>query len=171
MFSPAEYQQRHWDYVLGPNQTGGSAGVGGAFGTVAANAVLQGVPLQTDLDAPFLLRSIAARVQYDTTSSAHRQTNLNQLQIRFTGPAKNYFHQAFVPLNLLMPFGGQLGNPSPLQRQVWYPPQSTIYVDITNNGANALTNLTLYFRGVKLFPKGTRPAWTYPPKIQTTPYT
>lgn len=163
-------QQRHWDYVLGPNQTGGTGGQNGAFGSVAANAVLQGVPLVTDTDAPFLLRSLAVRVQYDTSSTAHRQTNLNQLQLRFAGPSKNYFQQTFVPLNLLMPFGGQLGNPHPLQRQIYYPPGSSIYVDVYNNGANALTNLNIVFRGVKLFTKGIRPAWTYPPKMKIYPY-
>lgn len=139
--------------------------------SVAANAQIQKLALRTDLDAPFLLRGIAARVQYDTTSTAHRQTGLNQLLFRFSGPDEKYFQQIETPLTLMTPWGGQLGRPFPLHRQVLYPAGSTIFVDLINNGAAALTNLTFYFRGVKLFPWGIRRFYPYPKRMSTIPFT
>lgn len=139
--------------------------------SVAANQLIEKLSLQTDVDAPFLLRSIAARVRYDTSVSSHRQTGLNQLQLRFTGPDENYLQQVTTPLTLMTPYGGQLGNPLPLHKQIVYPPSSTIFVDILNNGSTALTNLTLYFRGVKLFRPGVHPAPPYPAKCSLLNYT
>lgn len=139
--------------------------------TVAANAQIAKLALRTDTDAPFLLRSIACRVQYDTTSTNHRQTGLNQVLWRFTGPTENYLQQIATPLTLQTPWGGQIGNPLPLHRQVFYPAGSTIFVDLINNGSVTLTNLTFYFRGVKLFPWGVRRFYPYPKKMSTIPYT
>ena len=164
-----EFQARHWDYVMGGPLLQGQNWPG--LATVAANAQISKLALKTDPDAPFLLRSIAVRVQYDTTSTAHRQTGLNQLLMRFSGPEENYFQQVPVPLTLMTPWGGQLGNPLPLNRQVLYPANSTIFVDLINNGATALTNLTCYFRGVKLFPWGVRRFYPYPKKMSMLPFT
>jgi hypothetical protein len=71
----------------------------------------------------------------------------------------------------MTPYGGQLGNPLPLHRQLLYPARSTFFVDLLNNGSATLTNLTFYFRGVKLFPPGIRRMYPYPPKISTLNYT
>jgi len=139
--------------------------------TVAGNAQIKKLVLRTDTDAPFLLRSIAARVQYDTTSTAHRQTGLNQLLFRFTGPTENYLQQIETPITLMTPWGGQLGNPLPLHRQLLYPAGSSIFVDLINNGSLTLTNLTFYFRGVKLFPWGVRRFYPYPKKMSQLPFT
>ena len=163
------FQQRHWDYVMGgPLLQSTQFKV---LASVAANQLIEKLPLVTDQDAPFLLRSIAARVQYDTSVTSHRQTGLEQLQIRFTGPTENYLQQALTPLNVMTPYAGQLGNPLPLHRQVVFPPRSALFVDLLNNGSTALTNLTLYFRGVKLFPWGVHPAPQYPPRVSTLGYT
>jgi hypothetical protein len=164
-----DFQARHWDYVMGGPilQTPLWPGLA----TVAANAQIKKLSLKTDTDAAFLLRSIAARVQYDTTSALHRQTGLNQLLFRFSGPNENYFQQLETPLTLQTPWGGQMGNPLPLHRQVFYPAGSTIFVDLINNGSNTLTNLTFYFRGVKLFPWGVRRFYPYPKNMHTIPFT
>ena len=163
------FQQRHWDYVMGGPLLSSTRFQ--PLASVTANQTITAVPLVTDPDAPFLLRSIAVRVQYDTSSAAHRQTGLNQLQFRFTGPNHNYLQQAPVPLNVMTPYGGQLGNPLPLQRQLIYPASSTLFVDVVNNGSATLTNLTFYFRGVKLFPWGVRPSFPYPSKLSPLNFT
>jgi hypothetical protein len=164
-----EFQARHFDYVMGGPQLQSFNWPG--LASVAANASLQQLKLRLDPDAPFLLRSIAARVQYDTTSTAHRQTNLNQVQFRFTDADGQYLQQVPVPLTLMTPWGGQLGNPIPLQRQLLYPANSQIVLDVLNNGANALTNLTFYFRGVKLFPWDVRRFYPYPKNMKQLPFT
>jgi hypothetical protein len=53
------YQERHFDYVLGPNQDARLASV------VAGQEIL-GITLQLEHDAPFILRGRAMRVQYNT---------------------------------------------------------------------------------------------------------
>ena len=152
--------QRHQDYVLGPNQDARLA-------SVAAGAVIQGVSLQLDPDAPFLLRSRAMRVQYSATRT---QTGLAQLCMRYSGPNRIFRSQDFVRQSLLSPYFGQLGNPIPVYPQILYPRSGAITADIFNNGTSALTNLTLYFRGVKLFAPGAVRAYTYPSTFGGLPY-
>jgi hypothetical protein len=164
-----DFQARHWDYVMGGPLL--QTQLWGGLGSVAANAQISKLALKLDPDAPFLLRSIAARVQYDTTVSSHRQTGLSQLLLRFTGPTENYLQQVPIPLTLMTPWGGQMGNPLPMHRQILYPANSTIFVDLINNGSVALTNLTFYFRGVKLFPWGVRRFYPYPKNLSTIPFT
>lgn len=148
-----------------------------ALASVPPRAQLTKLPLRTDMDAPFLLRSIACRVQYDNTlstltpGSSHRQTGLNQVLFRFTTANGQYMQQYPVPILLLTPFAGQMGNPLPMQRQVFYPAGSTIQVDVINNGPATLTNLTFYFRGVKMWPWSVRRWYPYPSgKLSTLPY-
>jgi len=164
----------HFDYVLGPPMTSLSSGWTGetALASVAPGTIV-GIPLVLDPDAPFVLRSIAARYTYPThlKSCARTQNDLSNIKIRFTGPNQNYFMQGFVPLNLLSAYFGQLGNPRPLWREVYYPPQSTIVLDLTNAGTTTLTNLTFYFRGVKLFPDNSAHAvYSYPERMSTLPW-
>lgn len=164
-----KYQARHFDYVMGgPNL---SSLLFGQLASVAANVKINRIPLVLEPDAPFILRSIAVRVKYDTTSTSHRQTGLNQVQFAFTGPNLDYRQQVPVDAYLLSPWYGQMGNPIPLQKEIVYPAASTIWVDLINNGANTLTNLTFYFRGIKLFPWGVRPPWTYPKKMSLLNWT
>lgn len=150
--------QRHQTYVLGPNQDGRLA-------SVAAGATIT-AQLELDPDAPFLLRSRSMRVKYDSATvsalPARRQTNLNHLLLRWAGPKRDYRCQNYVRQSLMGPYFGQLGNPIPVAPQVVYPRQSTIEVQLQNDGAAALTNLTLYFHGVKLFSPGAVKAYEYP---------
>jgi hypothetical protein len=149
----AELVQRHHDYVLGPNQDSRLA-------SVAAGAVLE-LQLPIDSDAPFILRSRAMRVQYD---SARLQTGLNHLLLKWAGPERDYRAQDFIRQSLLSPYFGQLGNPIPVWPNVQYPRNGVIRCQIKNDGASSLTNLTLYWRGVKLFEPGAVKAFTYPEK-------
>ena len=144
--------------------------------SVAGGAQFTKLPLRTDTDAPFLLRSIAARVQYDSslgpsfTGASHRQTGINGLLFRFTGPTGEYLQQYPTPILLQTPWAGQMGNPLPMQRQVYYPAGSAIQVDLVNTNSAALTNVTLYFRGVKLWPWGVRRWYPYPKSVSMQPY-
>ena len=152
MIDRPEFQQRHHDYVFGPNQDARLA-------SVAAGARIIGMKMQIDTDAPFELRAWSVRQQY---TAALTQNGLQFLSVRFTGPAQDYRQQALVPATLSMPNFGQVGNPRPLGKPIRYPANGVIMVDIYNAGASAITNLTFFFRGVKLFPWGAVPAYTYP---------
>jgi hypothetical protein len=150
--------QRHHDYVLGPNQDARLA-------SVASGATIQ-LALTLDSDAPFLLRSRAMRVQ----NTAGVQLGLNQLLMRWSRPERVYTSQDLIRQSLCAPYFGQLGNPIPVCPEVFYPRQATINVDIINDGPLTLTNLTFYFRGVKLFAPGAVKSYFYPPTFGGLPF-
>jgi hypothetical protein len=152
--------QRHQDYVLGPNQDGRLASVtaGQSFSTV----------LELDPDAPFLMRSRAMRVRY--SADGRTQTGLNHLLMRWSGPNRDFRSQHVVRQSLYGPYFGQIGNPIPVYPQVFYPRQSSINIELVNDGASTLTNLTFYFRGVKLFNPGSVKAYTYPQDMGLLPF-
>jgi hypothetical protein len=156
------FQQRHQDYVLGPNQDSRLA-------SVAAGQVVTGIELQLDNDAAFLLRGRAYRVSYDNLDS-RTQVGLNTLSLRYSGPLRDFRSEGYIPQGLVMPYGGQGGAWKGLQRGILYPAGSIIQVDLVNTGTSALTNLTLYWRGVKLFPWGMNPAYTYPSRCRVLPF-
>jgi hypothetical protein len=151
---------RHQDYVLGPNQEPGLASV--------AAGVQATICLVLDPDAPFELRSIAVRVAYN---NSRQQANLQFLNFRYSGPDKDFRQQGRVPASIWMPYFGQNGCPHPVYPPITYPALGCIWVDLQNTGTSALTNLTFYFRGVKIYPPGTNPYYTYPPKFSTIAYT
>jgi hypothetical protein len=156
-----EYVERHFDYVLGPNQDSRLA-------SVAAGKSLS-VVLELDSDAPFILRSRALRRKY--TTDLFDQGNLFHVLARWYGPDRQYTSTNLVRQSLLSPYFGLMGNPIPQSPEIFYPPQSEIRVDIKNDGSAAITNLTFYFRGVKLFRPGAVKAYTYPEKFATFPFT
>lgn len=155
MIDRAPYQQRHHDYIFGPNQDSRLA-------SVAAGAVITGMKLRLDTDAPFELRSRVVRQKY---TAALTQNGLQFLSSRWTGPAQDYRQQLPVPETLQLCNYGGIGNPKPLFRPVRYPANGVIMIDIVNAGASAITNLTFVFRGVKLYPWDAVPAYTYPPSF------
>jgi hypothetical protein len=150
-----QVQDRFQVYVLGPNQDGRLA-------SVAAGALVEGVDLQLDSDAPFFLRSRAVRHAYSSTLN---QANLAGLKTRWTGPAREEKMQDFILESLQMVYYGQGGNPKPIVPEVAYPASSVLRVDLMNTGANAITNLTFYFLGVKKYPFGSVVGYTYPKKF------
>src|SRR5438270_316874 len=97
-----QFQERHHDYVLGPNQDSRLA-------SVAAGAVIKSVELQLDPDAPFALRRRAVRV--DASGSALEQANLQFLKTQWTGPNNDFRQQSFVPESVALNYFGQGGNP------------------------------------------------------------
>ena len=160
--STPRWQQRHQDYVIGPNQDSRLA-------SVAAGATVTGIQFQFENDAPFLLRGRAYRVSYDNLDSKS-QIGLNTLALRYSGPNRDFKGQGYIPQGLIMPYGGQGGAWKPVYPQIFYPAGSIIQLDLVNTGSAALTNLTFYFRGVKLFPWGMVPAYTYPKRFRTIPF-
>jgi len=149
------FQERHHDYVLGPNQDGRLA-------SVAAGAVIEKVKLTVDSDAPFALRGRAVRQKY---SDALTQAGLAGISTQWCGPAQDYRMQTFIPERLQMANYGQAGNPGPVFPQIVFPANGVIQIDVMNTGASAVTNLTFFWRGVKLFPWGAVPGYTYPRKM------
>ena len=149
------YQERHHDYVLGPNQDARLA-------SVAAGAVIEKVKLTLDPDAPFELRGRAVRQKYDASLT---QAGLAGLATQWCGPAQDYRMRTFIPERLQMANYGQAGNPGPVFPQIVYPANGVIQIDVYNAGASAITNLTFYWRGVKLFPWGAVPGYTYPSRM------
>lgn len=150
-----DLQQRHYDYVLGPNQDSRLA-------SVAAGAVLTEVLLEMDDDAPFVLTGRAVRSQY---ISPFTQSNLTGLKVKWTGPNRDYRQQGYTLESLSMAYYGQFGNPKPIAPAILYPARSVLMLDLINTGSTAITNLSFYFRGYKLFPKGAVPAYTYPRRM------
>lgn len=155
MSSAIQFTERHQDYILGPNQAPN-------FASLGAGQSLTGVAFNMDPDAPFLLRGLMVRCQYDANRT---QTALQGLRLRFSGPNQDYRSQGLVPVNENMAFFGQAGSPKPIYPQIWYPPKGTLYVDVQNTGGSAITNLTLGFRGVKLYKAGSVSSATYPHSI------
>lgn len=143
--------ERHQDYVM-------------SLGTLDPGQLLQGFTLSLDPDAPFILRSIAIRCQYN---QARQQAGLQSVALRYTGTGNDYKQQALIPVGLNMAYFGQQGNPKPLSVPITYPQNGTITVDMQNQGTATLTNVQLFFRGVKLFQPGAVRMATYPPKMRT----
>lgn len=159
--------ERHHDYVLGPNQDARLA-------SIDPGQSITGITLALDVDAPFLLRSRAVRQQYDLsrqqTNNVASGAGLNHFLMRWAGPDRDYRQQTFVRQNLYAPYFGQIGNPIPVYPQVFYPRQAQITVDVFNDGTDALINVTMYFRGVKLFSPGAVRSYEYPAKFGLLPY-
>lgn len=148
-------RERHFDYVLGPNQDGRLA-------SIAPGAVVEKVRLVLDTDAPFQLRGRAVRCKYNGTPS---QADLQGVQTRWAGPEDDYRQQIFIPEALQMANFGQCGNPGVVFPQITYPAGSYFEIDVYNAGAGAITNLTFILRGVKLFPWGAVADYKYPPRM------
>lgn len=147
-------QERHFDYVLGPNQDARLA-------SVAAGAVVTEVQLVMEDDAPFVLTGRSLRQAY---TSALTQANLQGLKTKWSGPTRDYRQQGFVLESLQMVYYGQLGSPKPIVPGIEYPPRSVLMLDLINTGPT-ITNLSFYFHGFKLFPPGAVPAYTYPKRM------
>ena len=159
---PVGYQERHHDYVIGPNQDKRLA-------SVAPGQVIEKIQFVLDPDAPFQLRSRALWCQYNNANSV-TQTDLNYVYSRWTGPATDYRFQDFVAEAVQMKNFGQYGVPKPVQ-PIDYPANGTLVLDVANVSTTVtIKNLTFLFRGVKIFPLGVVPGYTYPAKFASTSY-
>lgn len=155
-------QQRHQDYVLGPNQDPRLA-------SVAPGAVVKSVDLKLDTDAPFLLRSRAVYCAY-TNANGKTQTDLQLLKTRWTGPTLDYRQQGYESEAAQVAYFGQFGNPKPVG-PIQYPAGGVLRVDLYNASSTiTITNLTFLWRGVKLFPPGAVVGYQYPQKCALQPF-
>ena len=172
------FQQRDHIYTLGPpllpvaNPVPQLPNEYAVLSSLAPGQQVLGLPVNLDKDAPWVMRRRALRIKYDSTQSGttHIFTGINQLMVRFTGHDQHYLQQSPVPQNLDGAFFGQFGAWKPSFPGVAFPAGGTFLVDIINNGPATLTNVTLYFRGVKLFPWGVRPDYRYPAVVSSIPY-
>jgi hypothetical protein len=154
--------ERHFDYVLGPNQDPRLA-------SIDPGATIRNVELQMDADAPFLLRRRAVREDYafgEEFPQLIAQPDLPFLKTKWTGPTRDYRQQDYVPEGLQMANFGQMGNPKSINPNVAYPANSILVVDLQNTGSNPITNLMFFWRGVKLFQPGAVQMYTYPPRMK-----
>lgn len=152
--------QRHFDYVLGPNQDSRLA-------SVAAGKLVEGIVLRLDMDAPFILRSRAVRIQ---SAAEGDQMALESLLLRWAGPDRDFQSQNLIRQSLVGPYFGQVGNPMPVFPQVVYPRGGQIMVDLLNDGASTMTNVSLYFRGSKLYSPGDVKSYGYPNTFGGLPF-
>lgn len=156
-------QERHQDYVLGPNQDSRLA-------SVAPGATIEGVELALDDDAPFILRSRAVYCQYND-ANASTQNGLQHLKTRWTGPIHDFRHQELISEAIQSAYFGQFGNPKPIYPGIGYPANGRLRIDLYNSSPTVtLTNLTFLWRGVKLFPHGAVPAYSYPATFASMAY-
>jgi hypothetical protein len=163
-----QFRERHFDYAMRPTE----------FPTLVSIAAGQRitVPFTFDTDAPFILRSRAMRVPYTVNCEAPppdpmRTMELEHLRMRFSDATTEYRAQDTIRQLSQLSYFGNWGLPLPVYPGIFFPAGSTMMVDLYNDGASAITNLTLYWRGVKLFPWGQRYDYTYPAKFATLPYT
>ena len=141
--------------------------------TIPGGTLLNALTFRLEADYPFELRSMAARIPYDQNGA---QNGLQLVSLRWSGPDSDYKQDAPVPLNFLLgPYFGQLGNPRPVWPPVQYPRNGVITLDVGWGGAAqvSLTGLQIFFRGVKLYPKGalslSSPSSTYSKTMARSP--
>jgi len=157
-----QFQERFHIYVLGPNQDT-------RLTSVAAGALIKGITLTLDPDAPFALRGRAVRQTYTSTLT---QAGLQFLKTRWTGPTESdYRQQVTISESVQMANFGQGGNPKPIFPPVTYPANGIIKIDVQNTGASAIAGLTFYWIGEKLFPWGSVPAYGYPDSFSSIWFT
>jgi len=164
-----QFQQRFQIYKISSQPDLNGQFADPRLAAVAPGQIITGIELHLDTDAPFLLRGRCHRVSYDSLETK-TQVGIQNLGLRFAGPDQNFFSSQFIPQNLVMPYGGQGGAWKPVTPQVLYPAGSQLVVEIQNTGTSTLTNLELYWLGVKLYPWGTVQAYTYPKKFKQIPF-
>lgn len=157
-----DFQERHQDYVIGPAQDSRLA-------SIAPGQEVTGIEFQFDTDAPFLMRGRAYRVRAAALDS-QVQTGLQDVALKYTKGDGDYTSQGYIPQGLVMPYGGQGGAWKAVYPQQFYAAGSVMRLDVLNDGPSTLTDLTLYLRGVKLFPWGQVTSYTYPAKFKILPF-
>src|ERR1035437_362058 len=155
--------ERHHDYILN-------------IATIPAGGFIENYPLPIDTDAPFCCRGrglhIAPPTESRTGPATRDQSNIQYLRFQFRNASGESLQQ--IPVYAPQDFAGaygQAGHYRPVYPQQVYPPGGNIIVSIWNDGPQDITNLQVIFRGVKLFPDGSRPVRTYPPKCRVMDFT
>lgn len=143
------FYERHQDYVFDIGNIFSS----NSIGTLNAGQQYTGLGLTLDADAPFVLRSIAVRMQWDLSVG---QQNLKYLFFRWKRANGDFLSSqaAWIPFLEFTGNYGQGGNPYPIWPPEIYPRQGVIEIDLWNNNALSvnLAGVQIVARGVKLFP-------------------
>lgn len=159
-----KFYERHQDYVfdIGNSFANTAYQQQVQIGTLVAGRQYPGLPLQIDLDAPFIMRGIAARMQWDLETG---QNDLSQLYFRLKRANTRYTcpQDQWLPFEQFARVFGQGGNQGIMWPHEGYPQGGVIEVDLWNNGDEDLAGVQLVFRGVKRFPYP-KPS-LYPQKI------
>lgn len=134
-------------------------------GNLAAGASVIDLPLPLDSDAPFVLRGRGGRCKNDPQFF---QAGMNGLLTQFRDPNGYFRSDAPVPWWADIPGGGYGGQWKPVYPEFVYPQQTSLLTSVYNTGPGAvnLTNVQLYYVGVKRYP-ATSPWLTYPKKCST----
>ncbi len=148
------FHERHQDYVMD---------LSAQLGTLAANTQYPGMQLLLDPDAPFIMRSLAARMRWDLSTG---QQHLSQLWFRLKRASTIFTSSDWLPLNQLALAFGQGGNPYPIWPHIPYPERAAIELDVWNRGANTLPGVQVVFRGVKRFQGSLSNPWPAKTRLQ-----
>ena len=129
-------------------------------GNLAAGATVEDIPLPFDTDAPFELRGRGGRIQNDPR---YFQAGINALSVRYRDALGRYCSDSPVPWPHDVPGSGLGGAWGPVYPGKFYPVKSVLNTTIANTGPGAvdLTNLQMYYVGVKKFP-ATHPWVSFP---------
>lgn len=146
-----KFYERHQDYTMD---------VGNSFvntpwsqnnmpGTLVANTQYPGIVLTLDRDAPFIMRGIAARMEWEDAETG--QDALSALYFRLKRANTSYTcpPSEWLPFLQFAECYGQGGNQGIIWPHETYPQGAVIEVDLWNNGAADLDGVQLTFRGVK----------------------
>lgn len=145
------FRERHHDYVF---EIGASPGneshTTGLIGPLVAGQQYTGIPLQLDADAPFILRSIAARMQWDLEQG---QAALANIFIRMKRANGDLFvsNLEWIPLLEWTGNFGLGGNPYPIWPHEIWPRNGVAELDVWNNGPADIAGFQLVYRGVKRY--------------------
>lgn len=137
-------------------------------GNLAAGATVEDIPLPFDTDAPFELRGRGGRIQNDPR---YFQAGMNALSVRYRDALGRYCSDSPVPWPHDVPGSGLGGAWGPVYPGKFYPVKSVLNTTIANTGPGAvdLTNLQMYYVGVKKFP-ATHPWVSFPQKCSPLPF-
>lgn len=154
--------KRHYDYVV-------------AAQTLPANSGTINIALQTNLDAPFVLRAIAARATFGSASPA------SVALLQFANADEKYYQNSPIPISQVsgsilsvnggpVNLSGQTPNGIYEPSAIVYPSGSTIFANVVNPTASPVTGFQLFFRGFQLFECDQVPDLTYPARMSINAY-
>ena len=144
---PDTFCDRHQDNVIDVGAVFGTSPT--AIGSLVAGKQYPGIPLTIDADAPFHLKALAVRMNWDADTG---QNGLANLWYRLKRGNGDYMSQDWVPFVLAVRLFGQGGNPAPVWPWEAYPPGGVIEIDLWNRGNTALPGVQVVCRGVRRYP-------------------
>lgn len=137
-------------------------------GNLAAGASVVDLPLPLDSDAPFALRGRGGRCQNDPR---YFQAGMNALSVRYRDNKDRFTSDYPVPWYVDVPGNGYGGQWAPVYPEKRWAARSSLLTSIYNAGPGAvdLTNLQLYYVGVKKYP-ASQEFNTFPAKFSVLPF-